>query len=96
MIDTDQWELPAIFALLQQGGGIAPDEMARTFNCGVGMAVIVAPDEAEAVLHSLDDGTQCDNVFRIGEVAQGQRGCTVSGPAGTWNSAESWSATHNA
>jgi phosphoribosylformylglycinamidine cyclo-ligase len=96
MIDTAEWDLPQIFALLQQGGRIAPDEMARTFNCGVGMAVIVAPREAQAVLQDLDDGTQCDIVFRIGEVQQGPRGCTVTGSAGTWNAPEDWSVTHNA
>jgi phosphoribosylformylglycinamidine cyclo-ligase len=96
MTDVDRWELPKIFALLQQGGRIAPDEMARTFNCGVGMAVMVAPEEAEAVLEELDDGMQSDNVFRIGDVEEGPRGCTVHGQAGTWNSPKDWSATHNA
>ncbi len=43
IIDADRWQLPPIFALLQEGGRIAPEEMARTFNCGIGMAVIVDP-----------------------------------------------------
>src|SRR3954469_17646445 len=34
ILDIDAWPQPAIFALLQQGGRIAPEEMARTFNCG--------------------------------------------------------------
>jgi phosphoribosylformylglycinamidine cyclo-ligase len=70
--------------------------MARTFNCGVGMAVIVGADRADAIARDLDDGTQMDNVFRIGEVVRGPRGCTVSGSAGTWSSPDDWSATHNA
>src|SRR3954452_18157159 len=41
IIGVSRWEQPAIFKLLQQGGRIAPEEMARTFNCGIGMAVIV-------------------------------------------------------
>src|SRR5947209_14521074 len=49
IVDIDQWELPPIFKLLQLGGRIAPEEMARTFNCGIGMAVIVSPDAADAI-----------------------------------------------
>jgi len=96
VVNADEWKLPDIFALLQQGGRIDAEEMARTFNCGIGMAVIVDPDQSDAIAHNLDDGTQRDNVFRIGEIIGGQRGCTVSGSAGTWNSSENWSATHHA
>jgi len=96
IVNADEWELPNIFALLQQGGRIAADEMARTFNCGIGMAVIVDADRAGAIARDLEDGTQKDNVFRIGEIVRGQRGCTVSGSPGMWGSPEDWSATHNA
>ena len=41
MVDTSRWQLPPVFQLLQAGGHIAPEEMARTFNCGIGMAPIV-------------------------------------------------------
>src|SRR3954468_1899496 len=37
IIETEQWSLPSVFALLQEGGRIVPEEMARTFNCGIGM-----------------------------------------------------------
>jgi phosphoribosylformylglycinamidine cyclo-ligase len=94
LIDAGRWALPSIFVLLQQGGRIAPDEMARTFNCGVGMALVVAPDEAAEVIRSLE-GTG-ETAFEIGPIEQGPRGCTVSGAAGTWNSDKDWSATHNA
>jgi phosphoribosylformylglycinamidine cyclo-ligase len=95
MIDVDSWALPPIFALLQQGGRIAPEEMARTFNCGIGMAVIVSKGIAETVAHELQSATE-EDVFEIGRIEEGRRGCTVSGSAGTWNSAEDWSATHHA
>jgi phosphoribosylformylglycinamidine cyclo-ligase len=68
--------------------------MARTFNCGVGMAVIVAPEQADKVSKSLQGGGE--SVFEIGRIEEGRRGCTVSGQAGTWNSAEDWSATYHA
>jgi phosphoribosylformylglycinamidine cyclo-ligase len=68
--------------------------MARTFNCGVGMAIIVAPEQAKEVTSVLEGAGE--TVFEIGRIERGQRGCTVSGTAGTWNSKEDWSATHNA
>jgi len=94
VIDARRWELPSIFALLQQGGRIVPEEMTRTFNCGVGMAVIVAADDLSEVSRALEGAGE--TAFEIGRVEQGPRGCTVRGLAGTWNSSEDWSATHNA
>jgi len=93
-IDASRWPLPPIFSLLQTGGQVAPEEMARTFNCGIGMVVIVAPDQADAVADSLESAGE--RVFEIGRIEQGQRGCTVHGPADSWNSPKDWSATHNA
>ena len=95
VIDTERWPLPAIFALLQQGGRIAPAEMARTFNCGVGMAVIVSPEHADEIALQLQ-GTVQEDVFQIGRIEEAARGCTVNGRAGSWNSDSDWTATHNA
>ena len=94
MVDARAWKLPRVFKLLQEGGRIAPEEMARTFNCGIGMAVIVAADDAAAVGKALADAGE--SVSEIGRVEAGQRGCTVDGPAGTWGSHEDWSASHDA
>ena len=94
MVNTDNWSLPAIFAMLQQGGGVEAGEMARTFNCGIGMAVIVASEEIEAVWRSLEGAGE--TVFRIGAIQPGTRGCTVRGAAGSWNSDRDWSQTHDA
>jgi phosphoribosylformylglycinamidine cyclo-ligase len=92
IVDADSWPQPAIFTKLQVGGSIAADEMARTFNCGIGMAVIIAADEAESVAQALDQSGE--TVHRIGRVERGPRGCTVRGSAGRWGSAEDWTATH--
>jgi len=94
IVDAGRWNLPSIFALLQQGGRIAPGEMARTFNCGVGMAVIVSADNASDVSRALEGAGE--TVFEIGRIEEGPRGCTVGGPSGTWTSSADWSATHNA
>jgi phosphoribosylformylglycinamidine cyclo-ligase len=94
MIAADEWQQPAIFALLQQAGRTAPEEMARTFNCGIGMAVIAAPGVAESLKAALEGAGE--TVFEIGRIEAGRRGCTVSGSGGSWNSDGNWSATHNA
>ena len=93
-VDAGSWQFPPIFSLLQEGGHIAPEEMARTFNCGVGMAVIVARDGSADVASALEGAGEI--VFEIGRIEQGRRGCTVSGKAPTWNAAGDWSATHDA
>jgi phosphoribosylformylglycinamidine cyclo-ligase len=62
--------------------------MVRTFNCGIGMVVIVSPSNAEHVTAELEGAGE--TVHRIGHVEAGQRGCTVAGPD------NSWTATHNA
>ena len=94
VVETDHWQLPQIFALVQQGGHVAPEEMARTFNCGFGMVAIVSPDQAARVASELEGAGE--QVTEIGHIEEGPRGCTVRGRAGTWGAAEGWSATHNA
>jgi len=94
MVDTARWQLPPLFAMLQQAGRVAPEEMARTFNCGIGMVAIVAADDAAGVTAALEGAGE--TVLEIGRIDAGQRGCTVNGSAGSWNSDEDWSARHDA
>jgi phosphoribosylformylglycinamidine cyclo-ligase len=94
VVDTDLWELSPIFLDLQAGGQIIAEEMSRTFNCGVGMAVVVSETEAGGVSEAL--AAAGETVFRIGRIEAGQRGCTVQGSAGRWSANEDWSATHHA
>jgi len=92
LVDADSWELPRLFAWLQAGGAIEPGELARTFNCGIGMVAIVAAEQAEEVAANLT--TAGEQVFRIGGIDAGERGCTVNGSAETWSAREGWCATH--
>jgi phosphoribosylformylglycinamidine cyclo-ligase len=92
-VDAAAWPLPRVFAFLQAGGSIEPGELARTFNCGIGMIAIVAPDNADSVAKSLAEAGE--TVHRIGRIETGQRGCTVHGPAGSWSARDDWSATHH-
>src|SRR5579863_11785 len=48
--DWAAWTAPPVFAWLAEAGGVAEAEMRRTFNCGVGFILVVAPRDAEAVL----------------------------------------------
>jgi len=51
--DWNAWPLPAVFAWMQGAAGIADAELRRTFNCGVGMVLIVKPENAERALAAL-------------------------------------------
>ncbi len=53
LIDPAAWTPPAVFDWLARAGGIAPAEMRRTFNCGIGMVLVVAPDRAAALAGDL-------------------------------------------
>jgi phosphoribosylformylglycinamidine cyclo-ligase len=68
--------------------------MARTFNCGIGMAVFVVSEVAQDVQAHLDGAGE--TAIQIGRIEASERGCTVTGKAGTWNSTGNWSATHHA
>ncbi len=92
-VDADSWDQPAIMRFLQDEGSIAPHEMARTFNCGIGMALLVAPSDVDDVTAALNQAGE--TVYRIGEVRKGKPGCTVTGPAGSWLSPDAWSASHH-
>jgi len=72
-IDLSAWSLPPVFRWLAGTAGIAQDELLRTFNCGIGLVLAVAPDRAGAILHHL--GEQGERAMRIGHV-------TAAGPGG--------------
>lgn len=92
-INADAWAQPRLMAFLQAQGNIEPGEMARTFNCGIGMAVVVGEAEASAVMSALEAAGE--TVHRIGSIVAGEKGCTVSGGIETWRARGGWSVTHN-
>ncbi len=65
-IDLGTIAVPPVFAWLAQTGGVAESEMLRTFNCGIGMVVVVTDDEADAVSKVLSDAGE--TVSRIGRI----------------------------
>ena len=53
VVDSSSWRRPAVFEWIQDAGGIAEDEMWRTFNCGVGMLLVVAREASRAIVDAL-------------------------------------------
>jgi phosphoribosylformylglycinamidine cyclo-ligase len=53
VVETSSWQRPNVFRVLQEAGNVAAAEMYRTFNMGVGMVVICAPSDADAVLSAV-------------------------------------------
>ncbi len=90
---VDAPALPPLFDWLRREGDIAPEEMARTFNCGTGMVIVVAADQVDAVLAALAVAGETASV--IGHVIAEAKGCDVIGAAGRWGSAMAWTASHN-
>lgn len=66
--DWNAWALPPVFEWLQDVGGVADHEMRRTFNCGVGLVLIVGPDELPDVLEGLVRADE--DAFVCGELAK--------------------------
>jgi len=72
-IDLSAWQLPGIFQWLQSRGGISEKEMLRTFNCGIGMVLVVAEESADAICGALSEADEA--VYRLGRVVE----CSNSG-----------------
>jgi phosphoribosylformylglycinamidine cyclo-ligase len=69
VVDRSTWRQGAVFDWLAEHGNIADEEMLRTFNCGVGMVVVVDNKDVDAALSTLL--TLGENAWRIGRIDQG-------------------------
>ena len=67
-IDLSAWQLPAIFQWLQSRGGISEKEMLRTFNCGIGMVLLIAEDSVDAICRALTEVNE--PVYHLGRVVE--------------------------
>ncbi|MET1028368.1 MAG: phosphoribosylformylglycinamidine cyclo-ligase [Dongiaceae bacterium] len=83
-LDASSWTLPPVFRWLAETAGIAARELSRTFNCGIGMVLVVAPDKAAEVSAVLQ--RHGETVHRIGRIAPRPAeapGCVVA-QTGHW------------
>ena len=76
------WTVPPVFGWLARTGGVAPREMLRVFNCGIGMALVVADGDADAAMRMLE--AKGEQVTRIGtiEARAGEPEVRIALPAG--------------
>jgi phosphoribosylamine--glycine ligase/phosphoribosylformylglycinamidine cyclo-ligase len=86
-IDARAWDLPPVFRWLMKEGGVQPLEMARTFNNGIGMILIVSHDKVGELIQSLQ-ASGAEQVYRVGEV--------VAGEGVEMRNLDVWSATQDA
>jgi len=66
VVDTNSWQLPAVFQWLQKQGNVEESEMLRTFNCGIGMVVCVAEADAQRTIELLN--AQGETAWRLGQI----------------------------
>jgi phosphoribosylformylglycinamidine cyclo-ligase len=70
VIDASAWALPPVFVWLKAAGGVPASEMARTFNCGIGMMAVVSEAQASEAQRLLEAGGE--KVHRIGRIVEGE------------------------
>jgi phosphoribosylformylglycinamidine cyclo-ligase len=78
-VDLGAWTPDPVFGWLAHAGGVAEAEMLRSFNCGIGLVLVCAPDRADALAELLAEAGE--RVARIGTVEAGQ-GVAYEGAAG--------------
>ncbi|WP_294622358.1 phosphoribosylformylglycinamidine cyclo-ligase [uncultured Roseovarius sp.] len=69
-VDLSAWELPPVFKWLQAEGGMAESEMLKTFNCGIGMILVVKPDHVTDLVTLLE--VEGETVSKLGTVTKGE------------------------
>ena len=69
-IEADTWKWPNIFSWIQQTGHIHQEEMYRTFNCGVGLVLVLPPSHSDAALEQLRNTGE--TAFVIGSIEPGE------------------------
>jgi phosphoribosylformylglycinamidine cyclo-ligase len=72
VLDSSSWTLPPIMELIKREGRIEDDEMRRTFNCGIGLVIVVRASDAGRVLKKLS--RLKENAYLIGEIAKRGKG----------------------
>jgi len=86
-LDAHTWRAPAVFGWLQDVGKVPTDDMLRTFNCGLGMVVVVAAGDAERTAKALAEaGETVSTVGTIERGPDGEADCVVEHGESLWRS----------
>jgi phosphoribosylformylglycinamidine cyclo-ligase len=84
-LDAACWPLPPVFRWLAESGRIAPMELARTFNCGIGMIAVVAAADAERISATLTaTGETVHTIGKIVAAADDDRDTNIAGMETAW------------
>jgi len=84
-LDFASWRRPAVFDWLADAGGVAPNEMLRTFNCGIGMIVVTAAGDSDDAARALTEAGETVSVIgRIEAVSDGDARVAIDGVGATW------------
>lgn len=77
VVERGSWPVPPVFELIREAGGVAEDEMYRTFNMGIGFVLVTAAEAADEVADALR--TAGEQVYRIGRITAGTNGVEYIG-----------------
>lgn len=93
-VEANRWTLPPVFDWLRVAGNLKPLEMARTFNCGIGLVVVVSAKGADDVQKTFEQMGEI--VYNLGHVVKrsnSEPATVVKGDKGSWGYENSWLAT---
>ena len=83
-LEAAAWEIPAVFRWLASAGGVAVEDMGRTFNCGIGMVLVCAPDDTERLSEILRENGEAVSVIGRIEAGSGEAACVIEGAEIRW------------
>lgn len=92
-VDASRWTLPPVFDWLRKAGNLEPLEMAKTFNCGIGLVIIVSAAGAEETRKIFEQ--MGETVYSLGQVvkrSKNEPATIVTGAAGSWGYDTAWQA----
>jgi phosphoribosylformylglycinamidine cyclo-ligase len=86
-LDARRWQAPPVFRWLREAGRVPTDDMLRTFNCGLGMIVVVAQKDAAVVAKTLTDaGESVHEIGFIEPTPNHEADCVIDHAESLWQS----------
>lgn len=72
VLDSKSWKLPTIIRIIKEKGNVDDMEMYRTFNCGIGMAIVISKRDCSKVISTLERSKE--KAYVIGEIVKSKKG----------------------